>query len=88
MKSNFRLTANFIKKARKLAQKNSKLEQDLAKQSKLFSQNPLHPSLKLHKLVGDRSEQYAIWIKGDLRALCIKHENIFLFFDLVTHDEY
>lgn len=84
----FSLTNAFTKKVKKLCQKNAGLNQELAKQFSLFQQNPLHPSLKLHKLQGKRSVQYAIWIKGDLRALCIKEKDDYIFFDLVTHDEY
>jgi mRNA-degrading endonuclease YafQ of YafQ-DinJ toxin-antitoxin module len=69
---NFSLTINFQKKAHKLCKKDPQLRKALAKQFILFKQNYLHPSLKLHKLKGKRSEQYAIWIIGDLRALGIK----------------
>ena len=85
---NFRLTLSFENKARKLCQKNPRLRLDLAKQFKLFQINPRHPSLKLHRLKGKRSSQYAIWIQGDLRALCIEENGLYIFLDLVTHDEY
>lgn len=85
---NFSLTESFQKKAKKLCQKDPQLRQALVKQFSLFQENHTHPSLKLHKLTGKRSEQYAIWIIGDLRALGIKHHEEYIFFDLVTHDEY
>ena len=34
------------------------------------------------------NEQYAIWILGDVRALAIKEKGSYVFFDLITHDEY
>jgi len=85
---NFRLTTSFERKASKLCQKDSQLKIELIKQFIFFQQNPHHPSLKLHKLQGKRSTQYAIWIQGDLRALCIKDGDMYIFFDLVTHDQY
>jgi mRNA-degrading endonuclease YafQ of YafQ-DinJ toxin-antitoxin module len=85
---NFSLTINFQKKAQKLCKKDSQLRKALTKQFILFKKNHLHPSLKLHKLKGKRSEQYAIWIIGDLRALGIKEGDNYIFFDLVSHDQY
>ncbi|MBT3249504.1 MAG: hypothetical protein HN846_05115 [Candidatus Pacebacteria bacterium] len=84
----FHLTDSFQKKAKKLCKKDPQLKIALAKQFSLFQENHQHPSLKIHKLKGKRSEQYAIRIKGDLRVLSIKNNEIFIFFDLVTHDQY
>lgn len=69
---NFSLTRFFQKKVQKLCKKDSQLRQALTKQFSLFQEDYRHPSLKLHKLKGKRSEQYAIWIIGDLRALGIR----------------
>jgi mRNA-degrading endonuclease YafQ of YafQ-DinJ toxin-antitoxin module len=77
-----------IKKSRKLCLKNSKLRSTLIKQFSLFNEDPTHPSLKLHKLQGKRSEHYAVWIISDLRAIAVKSGDKFIFFDLITHDEY
>jgi len=88
---NIELTDSLKKKIKKLSQKDPELKTALIKQLKLFKDNPLHPSLRLHKLKSARSEQLAIWIKGDLRALSIKSKKIkdtYVFFDLITHDEY
>lgn len=88
---NLELTDSFKKKAQKLIKKNPDLNLALKKQFNLFKFNPLYPALHLHKLQGKRSEQYAIKIKSDLRALYIKSKtkkDTYIFFDLVTHDEY
>ncbi|OGV96452.1 hypothetical protein A2W24_00605 [Microgenomates group bacterium RBG_16_45_19] len=85
------LTNFFKKKAQKLIKKDPSLNSALKKQINLFRSNPFYPSLHLHKLQGKRSEQYAIKIKSDLRALSIKSmdkKDTYIFFDLVTHDEY
>lgn len=88
---NIEFTDSFKKKTQQLGRKNPQFKTVLKKQLSLFKLNPFHPSLRLHKLKGSRSEQYAMWIKGDLRALSIKsrtHKDTYIFFDLVTHDEY
>lgn len=80
---NFSLTQGFQKKAQKLCKKDVQLRHALAKQFLLFQENHQHPSLRLHKLKGKRSEQHAIWIIGDLRALGIKNNEEYVFFDLL-----
>lgn len=85
---NFWLTQSFQKKAQKLCKKDPQLRQALIKQFSLFQKDHIYPSLRLHKLKGKRSEQYSIWIIGDLRALGIKSEDGYVFFDLVNHDQY
>ena len=86
---NFKLTASFKRKSKKLIKKDPGLRKIFAKQFRLFNSNPEHPSLKLHKLKGKRSEQYAMWLKGDLRAISIRNKKrVYLFFDLISHDEY
>lgn len=85
---NFVLTHAFQKKAQKLCRKDPQIRIALAKQFSLFQKNHQHPSLKWHKLKGKRSEQYALWVLGDLRALCSKDGETHVFFDLVTHNQY
>jgi len=78
----------YKKKLGKLIKKNPGLKKDLIKQLSLFAKNSKHPSLKLHKLKGQRSVQFSIWIKGDLRALYIKDKQDIIFVDILNHDEY
>jgi phage anti-repressor protein len=85
---NFFVTQAFQKKAQKLCRKDRRLRLQLAKQFSIFKKNHRHPSLKLHKLQGKRTEQYSIWIIGNLRAIGIKTDNDYVFFDLITHDQY
>jgi mRNA-degrading endonuclease YafQ of YafQ-DinJ toxin-antitoxin module len=84
-------TDSFKKKTQLLGKKNTQLKTALKKQFNLFKHDPYYPSLRLHKLKGKRSEQFAIWITPDIRALSIKsttQKDTYIFFDLVTHDEY
>jgi len=81
-------TEKFQKKASKLIRKNPQLSAVLKKQFALFQKDTKHLGLRLHKLQGKRSEQYAIWILGDLRALAIRQGKDYVFFELVAHDQY
>lgn len=88
---NIEFTDDFQSKILKLLKKDSNLKVTFQKQFHLFKSNPNYPSLHLHKLTGKRSEQYAISIKGNLRALSIKSrykKDTYIFFDIVTHDQY
>ena len=85
---NFFLTTAFQKRAKKLCQKDPLLRVALMKQFALFQTNDRHPSLRLHKLKGKRSTQCAIWIKDDLRAIAIRSGDHYIFYDLITHDDY
>lgn len=76
---NFFLSESFKSKAQKLCRNNLRLRQALAKQFSIFQENHYHPSLRLHKLSGKRSEQYVIWIMDDVRAVSIKRGNEYVF---------
>jgi len=81
-------TEIFRKKVSKLKNKNPLLDKTFRKQFKRFKENPYHAGLRLHRLKGERSSQYAVRIEGDLRALTIKEGDVYIFFDLVKHDQY
>ncbi len=81
-------TESFKRKVVKFKNKNPLLDKIFRKQFKKFKENPYHMGLRLHRLKGERSSQYAIRIKGDLRALAIKEDDVYIFFDLVNHDQY
>ena len=81
-------SSRFTKQLLNYCKKNEQLRQKFSKQIKLFENNPVHPSLKLHKLKGKRSTQFAIWIAPNIRALCAKREDEYVFSEIVTHDEY
>lgn len=81
-------TEVFKKKVVKLKCKNHLLDKAFRKQFRKFKENPYHAGLRLHRLKGERSSQYAIRIEGDLRALAIKEGDTFIFFDLIKHDQY
>ncbi|KKQ26100.1 MAG: hypothetical protein US62_C0019G0027 [Candidatus Woesebacteria bacterium GW2011_GWA1_37_8] len=71
-----------------LSKKNPQLKIKIKKQVELLIINLRHPSLKLHKLSGDRASEYSFWIEGNLRITFMIVDNIILFTDIITHDEY
>ncbi|OGK29528.1 hypothetical protein A3B02_02275 [Candidatus Roizmanbacteria bacterium RIFCSPLOWO2_01_FULL_42_14] len=81
-------TDGFKKQANKLCRKNPSLRKQLAKQFQIFSLGEYSPPIRLHKLRGRRSTQYAIWIESDLRAIAVKDGDAYIFFELAAHDKY
>ena len=68
--------------------KNPQLTEKVTKQLKLLEVSYQHPSLRTHKLKGDRGTEFAIWIEGNLRAIFVLVEEGILLTDIITHDEY
>jgi len=83
-----RTTAHFDKNLAKKIRKDPQLKNPIKKQLNLLKENLRHPSLKLHKLQGKRAEEYSFWIEGNLRITFIIIDNVILFTDIITHDEY
>ena len=81
-------TNHFKRRLKKRVKNNPVLKQKIAKQVGLFQQNQLHPSLKLHKLRGERIDQFSLWIEGNLRITFIPANGDIVFTDILTHDEY
>ncbi len=83
-----RTSAYFDKNLSKKIKKNSQLKGKIKKQIELLQENLRHPSLKLHKLSGKRTQEYSFWIEGNLRITFVIIDNVILFTDIITHDEY
>jgi len=81
-------TNYFKKRLKKRVDKNHVLKQKVGKQLQLLLSDFGHPSLKTHKLKGERANEYAVWIEGDLRVTFIIIADEILLTDLITHDEY
>lgn len=79
---------HFKKRLKKGTNKNHVLKQKVGKQLKLLIVDFTHPSLKTHKLKGERANEYVIWIEGDLRITFVLMNDEILLTDLITHDEY
>lgn len=83
-----RTTAYFDKNLSKKLKKSPRLKGKIKKQIELLKGNLRHPSLKLHKLTGSRSQEYSFWIEGNLRITFMIIGNVILFTDIITHDQY
>ena len=81
-------TAHFDKNLSKKLKRNSQLKSKIKKQIGLLEGNLKHPSLRLHKLSGERAQEYSFWVEGNLRITFMIIDNIILFTDIITHDEY
>ena len=85
---NIKTTTYFDKNLSKKIRKNPQLKAKVKKQIELLRDNLRHPSLKLHKLTGKRAQEYSFWIEGNLRITFVIIDNVILFTDIITHDEY
>ena len=56
--------------------------------TKIFRENPFHPSLDTHKLHGKLKEQWSFYVKGQYRILFIFDNNDVTFLDIGPHDIY
>ncbi len=72
----------------KIKKKDPHLIRKIYKQLQLFTTNPIHPSLRLHKLSGNLKDFRSISITKSFRMVYqIKEENVAYFVDLGTHNE-
>ena len=81
-------TAHFDKYLARKLKRSPQLKGKIKKQIELLKGNLRHPSLKLHKLSGKRAQEYSFWIEGNLRITFMVIDNVILFTDIITHDEY
>ena len=82
-----RLSDDVLKKVRKISRKDKKLSSTIEKQLALFTQNPKHPSLRLHKLTGELRNLWSISITKSVRMTYLQKEDEAHFTDIGTHDE-
>ena len=74
----------FIKQAKKLS---PELHKKLQVKIKIFSDNPLDPTLRNHALKGKYKEYRSIDITGDVRALYLQQNNEAIFDVVGTHSQ-
>jgi len=81
-------TSHFDRNLSKKIRRNLRLNNKVIKQLSLLKKNPKHPSLKLHKLSGKRTEEFSFWIEGNLRIIFQIYKDTIILTDVLTHDEY
>ena len=82
-----RFSPDVYKKLQKLRTKDSILFQQVYKKLKIFEQDPLHPSLRLHKVTREVENVCSISINMSIRMLYTESEEDYYFFEIGTHDE-
>lgn len=82
-----RLSDDLKQKLVQLRKKDKRLVNRAQKQLKLFSANPIHPSLRVHKLSGQLKNMWSISITKGIRMVYLLFDNEAYFFDIGTHDE-
>lgn len=76
------------KELAKIKQKDKKLSDKISKQLSLFTTNPKHPSLRLHKLRVSNNDVWSISITMRIRMLYkLLEDNTAYFFDIGKHEE-
>jgi len=80
-------TKELLRRLRSIKTRQPRLYKKIAKQLKLFSQDPKHPSLRVHKLKGRLEDTWSISIDESTRMLYSLFDNTALFFQIGTHDQ-
>ena len=81
------LGSSYLRSLRKQVKKNPQGYKKIKDKITLFQLVPSHPSLKLHKLKGEKQEVWSIYIEEDLRILFVYVEEGVLFINIGKHDE-
>lgn len=75
------------KELKKIKAKQPKLSKKIQNQLKIFTEDPKHPSLRLHKLKGHLNNAWSISIDENYRMLFYVTNGKAIFFKLGTHDQ-
>lgn len=82
-----KLDNTFRKRAKKLLQKNSSLEERYVDLLTKLSNNPFDPTLHTHPLKGAMEGKYACSLTYELRVVFKLYDDIVHLLDIGTHDE-
>ena len=82
------LHSNFKKSYKKRIRGNSKLEFRVKERMQLFLDNPLSPTLGIHKLKGKKIALQSLSITGDIRIVYFqKSKDKVVFLDIGSHSQ-
>lgn len=81
------LSPSFVKSYKKLTKRQQPLKEKIKDKLNLFLHNPLHPSLKLHRLKGKMIEDWSIAIEQNRRIIFTYIEDGILLIDVGKHEE-
>ncbi|MCX8026226.1 MAG: type II toxin-antitoxin system mRNA interferase toxin, RelE/StbE family [Thermodesulfovibrionales bacterium] len=77
----------FLKRAKKLLEKNPQLKEAYAEIYLKLENNPFDPSLHTHPLTGELQGKYACSLTYDLRIVFKLSDDIIHLLDIGSHDE-
>lgn len=83
-----KLSPLVVKELARIKQKDKKLSERIHKQLLIFSSNPKHPSLRVHKLTGSMNNIWSISVSMSIRMVykLLDKDNAY-FIDIGTHEE-
>lgn len=76
---------NFERSYQRLVQRQTILKKRIKKTILLLSENPEHPSLRLHKLT--QRGHYSISVNMSIRIICYFEKDSIYLLEIGTHDE-
>ncbi len=78
----------FKKSFKKRIANNSKLKKQFQKRIDMFRQNPQHPLLKNHSLIGEKKGYWSFSVTGDIRVIYKKNSpNKVVLLDVGSHNQ-
>lgn len=84
---NIYLDPCFLRSYKKLTKKNPHLKSIIKNKIKLFQENPNNPSLRLHKLLGKKVNQWSLAVRTNLRILFVYSGEDVILTNIGSHDE-
>lgn len=85
---NINLHPQFTKSYDKRIRKNIKLVKKVSERIAFFQEDPNHPLLKDHALIGEKSHLRAFSITGDIRIVYLPvSKDEVIFFDIGNHNQ-
>ena len=79
----------YLKKSAKKVSRDPDLQKQIRSALFFLERDEHRPHLRIHKLKGNRQEQYAVWIRRNTRLIFLMiNTTDILLLDLITHDEY
>jgi len=81
------LTKTFLRSYKRVVAKRAILKNKIKQKLELLTLNPLHPTLRLHKLKGKKNDAWSITVESDLRIIFTYVSDGILLVDIGKHDE-
>lgn len=87
MKRKLEYSPTYLKKAKKIAEKNPRLKAPYTELLNKLADNPFDPLLHTHPLTGNLKGKHACSLTYELRIVFKLHDDIVHLLDIGSHDE-